>query len=63
MSGELEDGTYEGYCSLMIGTTKYKRAVAALINLLSQSKCHTLDRHNLRAQRDPKCCLDAQKSD
>jgi len=36
MSGE-NDGTvpYKGYCSLMIGTTKYKRAVAALVNLLS----------------------------
>lgn len=30
---------------------------------MKQSKFHTLDRHNWRAQRDPKCCLDAEKSD
>jgi hypothetical protein len=36
----------------MIGTEKYRNAVSAKVNLLGQSKCHTMDRHNWRAQRD-----------
>ena len=31
-SGGLD---YEGYCSLMLGTVQYKKAVSALVNLLS----------------------------
>lgn len=36
MSG-VNDGSvdYQGYCSLMLGTLQYKKAVAALVNLLS----------------------------
>lgn len=44
-----------GYCQSMLGTELYQRAVEAHAYMLSQSKCHTRDRYNMRAQRDTKC--------
>lgn len=41
-----------GFCSNLIGTTKYKDAVASLKSVLEVSQCHTLDRNDFRAQRD-----------
>ena len=36
----------------MIGTETYKKAVEAKTLLYKKSKCHTLDRESMRAQRD-----------
>eukprot|EP00347_Sterkiella_histriomuscorum_P013616 403364037 len=42
-----------GYCGSVIGTSIYTNAVAAKLNVLQKSKCHTLDRADMRAQKDP----------
>ena len=41
-----------GYCSSVIGTNYYRRAVRARKLVLERSGCHTLDRDNFRAQKD-----------
>ena len=41
-----------GFCSSIIGHPKYQTAVNELANVLSNSKCHTIDRDNIRAQKD-----------
>ena len=41
-----------GFCSSIIGHEKYQTAVKELANVLSASKCHSLDRDNMRAQKD-----------
>lgn len=41
-----------GFCGSIIGHEKYQTAVAELANVLASSKCHTLDRDNMRAQKD-----------
>ena len=42
----------DGYCSKLLGTTKYKDAMAKRKTVLEASECHTLDRNNFRSQRD-----------
>jgi len=42
----------KGFCSSIIGHDKYKTAVKELSNVLQNSNCHTLDRSNMRAQKD-----------
>ena len=42
----------DGYCSSVIGTEFYKKAMRANKLILEKSKCHTLDRDNIRAQKD-----------
>lgn len=44
----------EGFCSSVIGTEFYRKAMLAKKLLLTRSNCHTLDRDNIRAQKD-KC--------
>lgn len=44
-----------GYCQSMLGTELHRRAVEAHAYILGESNCHTLDRHNTRAQRDQNC--------
>lgn len=39
----------DGYCSKILGTEKYKDAVAKLKKVLESSECHTLDRYDMRA--------------
>ena len=41
-----------GFCESVIGTDYYKDAMAAKKSLYEQSSCHTLDRENMRAQRE-----------
>jgi hypothetical protein len=41
-----------GYCSSVLGTSYYRDAVRAMRIVLAESKCHTQDRNNLRAQKD-----------
>ena len=41
-----------GYCSSVIGTSFYRKAVRAKKLVLERSGCHTLDRDNFRAQKD-----------
>jgi len=50
-----------GFCSSIIGHDKYATAVSELSNVLSKSNCHTLDRSNMRAQKD--ACGLGTKSD
>lgn len=52
-----------GYCSKLLGTTIYKTAMESWKNVLDDSQCHTLDRNNLRAQRDSCGLNDADKLD
>jgi hypothetical protein len=42
----------QGFCSSVIGSEPYKDAIGALSNVLGSSNCHTLDRENMRAQKD-----------
>lgn len=41
-----------GFCSSVLGSDVYADAVAQLSNVLSSSGCHTLDRNDMRAQKD-----------
>lgn len=41
-----------GFCESVIGTDTYAKAVKAKKLLYRESKCHTLDRESMRAQRD-----------
>ena len=52
---ELElqkDTSHLGYCSSVIGTEYFKKAVRAKKLVYERSGCHTLDRDNFRAQKD-----------
>jgi hypothetical protein len=50
------DGTEnKGYCSNVMGTMRYSRAVIALKRVMEHSNCHTLDRNDLYAQKDNTC--------
>ena len=40
------------YCGSVIGSIHYQKSVEAMKNVLFMSNCHTLDRKNLRAQKD-----------
>ena len=42
----------QGFCESVIGTEIYAKAVRAKKLLYTSSKCHTLDREDMRAQRD-----------
>lgn len=44
-----------GYCSSTLGTEKYRKAVQALQRVNTLSNCHTMDRFNMRAQKDKSC--------
>ena len=48
-------GYQMGYCSTVLGTEKYRRAMSAFSFMMSEASCHTRDRYNMRAQRDPIC--------
>lgn len=50
-----------GFCSQILGTSYYRSAMEALKRVLEESNCHTLDRYDLRAQRDD--CGIREKSD
>jgi len=41
-----------GVCGSVLGTDYYLKAVEALRIVKERSKCHTLDRHDFRAQKD-----------
>ena len=41
-----------GYCGSVIGTKFFTKQVEGQKKMLEQSKCHTLDRTNLHAQKD-----------
>ena len=41
-----------GFCGSVLGTDYYKKAVSALKNVFEKSNCHTLDRKDMRAQKD-----------
>lgn len=41
-----------GFCGSVLGTETYTKAVASLRPILTGSQCHTLDRNDLRAQKD-----------
>jgi hypothetical protein len=41
-----------GICGTIIGSLKYKEGLSAMKTVLEASRCHTLDRHNWKAQRD-----------
>ena len=42
----------EGYCGSIMGTGPYMDGIAKMKQTLSQSRCHTLDRHDWAAQKD-----------
>jgi len=41
-----------GFCESVIGTDTYADAMSAKKTLYEKSSCHTLDRENMRAQRE-----------
>ncbi|CDW84930.1 transducin family protein wd-40 repeat family protein [Stylonychia lemnae] len=43
---------FNGYCSKILGTNEYRDAMGLLKEVLENSECHTLDRYDMRAQRD-----------
>lgn len=51
----LDGGADSGYCSATLGTDKYTKAVQALLRVNTLSNCHTMDRFNMRAQKDKSC--------
>jgi hypothetical protein len=51
----LDGSPNRGYCSSVIGSMNYRRAMDATAKIQEQSKCHTLDRYNIEAQRDRNC--------
>lgn len=51
-----------GFCSSVIGTNFYRDAVAAKKTVLENSNCHTLDRNDLRAQKD-ECGIGTESGD
>ena len=42
----------KGYCGEIIGTPEYENGMSKVKSILEGSKCHSLDRHNWRAQND-----------
>ena len=52
VNAKAKNSTYApGYCGSVIGTTHYSDAASQMLNILSSSSCHTLDRANMRAQK------------
>ena len=49
------DGDH-GFCGSILGTEDFAEGASKIKNLFSQSNCHTFDRGNYRALREP-CCL------
>ena len=45
-----------GFCASILGTDDFAEAASKIKNLYSQSGCHTLDRGDFRAMREP-CVL------
>ena len=41
-----------GFCESVIGTDEFAKAMEAKKHLYEKSECHTLDRENMRAQRE-----------
>lgn len=52
-----------GYCSSVIGTKKYQRSLKAMRYVMENSKCHTLDRNNIFAQKDNSCGIGIKTED
>ena len=50
-----EESKNHGYCSTMLGTELYTRAVASMAAMMGNSECHTRDRFRMRAQKDKAC--------
>ena len=42
----------KGYCGSVLGTDTYQKAVEAKRLIYEESQCHSMDRENMRAQRD-----------
>lgn len=49
------DDTSLGYPESIVGTELYARALTAEKMLMTRANCHTLDRYNIKAQRDESC--------
>merc|ERR1712176_286303 len=49
---QTENYSHMGYCSSVIGTEHYRKAVRARKLVYERSNCHTLDRENFSAQKD-----------
>jgi hypothetical protein len=49
------DDTSLGYPESILGTVLYGRALQAEKMLMTRANCHTLDRYNIKAQRDDSC--------
>lgn len=49
---ENNDTANVGYCKDVIGTDPYIKYSRQIYYMLVNSNCHTLDRHDIRAQRD-----------
>lgn len=49
-----------GICGDIIGTERYKNGLSDMKTVLEASRCHTLDRHNWRAQQDLCGSVDAE---
>jgi len=41
-----------GFCGSILGTEEYSKALYDMKNILGKSECHTLDRYNMRTQKD-----------
>lgn len=41
-----------GFCGSVLGASEYEAHLAALKPVLLQSRCHTLDRDDMRAHKD-----------
>ena len=41
-----------GFCSDILGTPEYRASLAAMLPILKESRCHTLDRDNMLAHKD-----------
>ena len=52
LAEENKKRSYVGYCSSVIGTEFYRKAVRSKKLVYELSNCHTLDRENFRAQKD-----------
>lgn len=59
----LDGKPNSGYCSAVIGTEHYEKAVGAHQHMMSASMCHTMDRTNMRAQKDQKCGIGYHSND
>lgn len=59
----LDGKQNNGYCSSLVGTDMYSKAIQAHHHMMSGSSCHTMDRYNTRAQKDQKCGIGSYSND